>query len=301
MIEARGVEVSFRRGWRRRQRLRALDGLDLEIERGDVFGIIGPNGSGKSTAMHAFLGLIQPDRGTIRLMGERPRPGAAMYERVAYLPEEPHYHSYLTVEEAVEYYTGLYRRRIGKRAVRRAIDEVGLGDSRALLLRKCSKGMKQKVGIAVCLIGKPELVLLDEPMRGLDPQSVRQFREALVSLNAAGATIVLNSHILTEVQALCNRAAILSRGRVARQDSIDNLMSRDLDRYLVEIEPTDQLPDYLTVTDRSPERLLGTVPAERAGELFHHAREHGYRVRSSTYSRLSLEEAFFEILGIEEE
>ena len=299
MIEARGVEVTFRRGWRR-GRLRALDGLDLEVERGDVFGIIGPNGSGKSTAMHAFLGLIQPDRGTIRLMGERPRPGSAMYERVAYLPEEPHYHLYLTVEEAVAYYAGLYRARIGGKAIRRVIDEVGLGESRRLLLRKCSKGMKQKVGIAVCLLGSPELVFLDEPMRGLDPQSVRQFREALVALNSAGATIVLNSHILTEVQALCNRAAILSRGRVARQDSIDNLLTRDLDRYLVELDLADPLPEYLSVTERYPDRLLGAVPADRIGELFRHARENGYRVRSSTYSQLSLEEAFFDALAEEE-
>lgn len=296
MIEARGVEVSFRRGWTR-DRLRALDGLDLEIERGDVFAIIGPNGSGKSTAMHAFLGLIRPDRGAIRVMGETPRPGAAMYERVAYLPEEPHYHLYLTVEEAVEYYTGLYRRRIGKRAVRRVIDEVGLGESRRLLLRKCSKGMKQKVGIAVCLAVSPDLVLLDEPMRGLDPQSVRQFREALLALNAAGATIVLNSHILPEVEALCNRAAILSRGRVVREDTIDNLMTEDLDRYLVEVEPAATLPEFLTVTERHAERLVGFVPTDRIGELFRHAEAHGYRVYSSSYSRLSLEEAFFDALG----
>ncbi len=296
MIEARGVEVSFRRGWRRR-RLRALDGLDLEVERGDVFGVIGPNGSGKSTAMHAFLGLIRPEGGSIRVMGEAPRPGAPMYERVAYLPEEPHYHLYLTVREAAEYYTGLYRRGIDRRAVARAIDEVGLGESRDLLLRKCSKGMKQKVGIAVCLAASPELVFLDEPMRGLDPQAVRQFRDALVALNRGGATIVLNSHILTEVQALCNRAAILDRGRVARQDTIDNLMSEDMDRYLVELDPGAEPPDFLTVTERQAERLAGSVPADRIGDLFRHAEAGGYRVRSATYSRLSLEEAFFEVLG----
>jgi ABC-2 type transport system ATP-binding protein len=299
VIEARGVEVTFSRGWRKRRRFKALDGLDLEVAEGDVFGIIGPNGSGKSTAMHSFLGLIQPDRGEIRLMGERPHPGAAMYERVAYLPEEPHYHLYLTVEEAVGYYTGLYRQAIDRRRVRRVIEEVGLGESRKLLLRKCSKGMKQKVGIAVCLARSPEVVFLDEPMRGLDPQAVKQFREALLTLNARGSTIVLNSHILPEVQALCHRAAILRQGRVVRQDTIDNLMTQDLDRYVVEIDPVDPLPECLTLSERHEERLTGTVPTDRIGELFRDAQTRGYRVRSSTYSRLSLEEAFFDALGDE--
>lgn len=299
MIEAHGVEVTFRRGWRH-QRLKALDGLDLEVRRGEVFGIIGPNGSGKSTAMHAFLGLIQPDRGEIRLMGERPRPGAAMYERVAYLPEEPHYHLYLTVQEAVEYYAGLYRRRIARQTTRRVLDEVGLGDSRQLLLRKCSKGMKQKVGIAVCLAAAPDLVFLDEPMRGLDPGAVKQFRQALIGLNAGGATIVLNSHILPEIQTLCSRAAILRQGRVVRLDTIDNLMTQDMDRYLVEIDPVEPLPELFTLAERHAERLMGSVPVDRIGELFHHAKANGYRVHSASYSRLSLEEAFFDAIGEEE-
>ncbi len=296
MIEARGVEVVFERGWRGRKRFRALDGFDLRVERGDVVAIVGPNGSGKSTALHTFLGLIRPDGGEVRLMGEQPRPGAPMFERVAYLPEEPQYHLYLTVWEAVRYYTALYREPASDRRVRQAIAEVGLTENRNQLLRKCSKGMKQKVGIAACLASDADVVFLDEPMRGLDPQAVKGFRDALLAMNGRGATIVLNTHILPEVEAMCSRAAILREGRVVREDTIENLMRRDLDRYEVEVDALDPLPDYFTVTVRREDGLTGTVPADRIAELFRDAEERGARVRSSTYRRLSLEDAFFEAL-----
>ena len=292
MIEARDVAVEFRGGWRNRRQQRALDGLSLTVEEGDVFALLGPNGSGKSTAIHCFLGLIQPDAGSVRLLGERPRPGAAIFERIAYLPEEPHYHLYLTVEEAVRFYAGLFREPIGEARIAEVIDQVGLGEARRLLLRKCSKGMKQKVGIAACLVKRPDVIVLDEPMRGLDPAAVKFFRDALVEMNRRGTTIVLSSHILAEVEMMCTRAAILRRGRVAVHGPLDKLMRQDVEHYVVALDPFDPLPDFFLPGEPNTEIVTGTVPVARIEELFAAARARGARVHSCTLRRLSLEEAF---------
>ncbi|MBI5378750.1 MAG: ABC transporter ATP-binding protein, partial [Nitrospirae bacterium] len=156
MIAAEQVTVSFRRGlWGKR--LKALDGFSLTVQEGDLFGLLGPNGAGKSTAMYCFLGLIRPDAGQVTVSGQHVFPGSPLFQEVAYLPEEPHYHLYLTVEEAVGYYAALYGNGADRRQVDRAIERVGLTEFRDLKLSKCSKGMKQKVGIAQCLINQPRV------------------------------------------------------------------------------------------------------------------------------------------------
>lgn len=219
-----------------------------------------------------------------------------MYERIAYLPEEPHYHLYLTVEEAVRYYVSLYREPCPESRIEAAIDQLGLTEHKDLLLRKCSKGMKQKVGIACCLAKRPAVLFLDEPMRGLDPGTVKQFRDLLLEMNRQGTTVVLNSHILSEVEAVCTKAAIMQNGRVVKQDSIDKLMRRDLEHYVIEIDAADSLPEFLELKERRDNRLIGTVVAARMPELFTLAEHTGMKIHSCTLSQTTLEEAFFAAL-----
>ena len=188
MIRADDVAVTFRKG-RLKGRIEALRGFSLEVGRGDIFALLGPNGAGKSTAMYSFLGLIKPEKGSIEVFGEAPEPGGEIFRRIAYLPEEPHYHLYLTVEEAVSFYASLYGGGITKGRIDEAIERVGLAEHRDLRLSKCSKGMKQKTGIAACLLNDPELVFLDEPTRGLDPIIVKEFRDILLEMNRGGTTI----------------------------------------------------------------------------------------------------------------
>ena len=235
ILSAEDVSVKFHKGFRRTP-IKALDGLTLAVRDGDFLALIGENGAGKSTAMYSFLGLIRPNRGKVLLFGERPRPGSSLYGRIGYLPEEPHYHLYLTVVEAVAYYASLSDARVSSEQIRQILERLGLAEFRDLRLSKCSKGMKQKVGIAQCLLHAPSLLFLDEPMRGLDPIIVREFRQILADLHRDGVTIVMNSHMLPEVEALATRVAVLDKGKVVADDTIDNFRRVTSDVYLVEFE-----------------------------------------------------------------
>ncbi|HWR98218.1 MAG TPA: ABC transporter ATP-binding protein [Candidatus Methanoperedens sp.] len=295
MISAEAVTVRFGRGFARKP-LVALDGFSLEIAAGDIFALLGPNGAGKSTAMYCFLGLIQPDGGRVSVFGERPRPGAEVFDRVAYLPEEPHYHLYLTVREAVRYYSRLYRRPATEAVIDDALSRVGLAEFRDLKLSKCSKGMKQKAGIACCLVSAPDLVLLDEPTRGLDPIIVKEFRGILAEMHRKGATIVLNSHVLSEVESLCSRAAIINRGKVIARDALADLRQYDRHTYAVECDQTEAVSEFLAVESRENGRIRGVLPAERFAEFAVFCRERGLTVYECSLKRRSLEDAFISIL-----
>jgi ABC-2 type transport system ATP-binding protein len=295
MITLDQVVVSFSRGPFRTP-FRALDGLSFEVQRGDFFGLLGPNGAGKSTAMYCLLGLIKPAAGLVRVMGAPPAPGAALFRGVAYLPEEPHYHAYLTVEEAVRYYATLSGGRPTDLRVTEVLEQVDLVEHRRLRVAKCSKGMKQKVGIAQCLIHRPELLLLDEPMRGLDPVTVHHFREILRELHRGGATILMNSHILSEVEQVATRVAILERGRVILQDSTERLARRHDDAYDVEVEAAAGFLAHEPVPVAPGAIWRGQVRAADLYSFMEHCRTTGSRVLSCSLRRTTLEEAFLAAL-----
>lgn len=295
MITAENISVSFGNGMFRRK-IAALDSFSLTVRQGDIFALLGPNGAGKSTAMYCFLGLIQPDSGAITVFGRRPTPGSELFRRIAYLPEEPHYHLYLTVEEAVTYYARLHGNGIDRRKILKAIERVGLSEFRDLPLSKCSKGMKQKAGIAQCLVGDPKLVFLDEPTRGLDPIAVKEFRDILIEMNRNGATIVLNSHVLSEIEMICNRAAIMNRGRVVAQDEMNNLRGAGLEAYQVEFQPIEPLPEYVRIILKTPTSVKAEIPAERLEEFIRLVTGEGRRLYECSLKRRTLEDAFFNIL-----
>ena len=295
MIEAAGVRVSFSKGFRK-PKIHALDGFSLHVEQGEIFALLGPNGAGKSTAMYCFLGLLRPREGTVKVFGETPEPGHPLFQRMAYLPEEPQYHLYLTIQEAVAYYGALYRGGVPPARAREAIERVGLWEQRDLKLAKCSKGMKQKAGIAVCLLREVDLLLLDEPTRGLDPLMVRELRNLLVEMNRGGTTIVLNSHLLSEIEMICTRAAVMNRGRVVAQDSLKALMHYDTDHYAVDIEPAEDLPEFMTDVVRTFTSIKGVIPSSRVGEFFAFTAGHGLKVYGCAHHHQTLEEAFFAIL-----
>ena len=235
IVQTDALTVTFRRGWRR-TRVTALDRLTLDVREGDFFALLGPNGAGKSTTMYSILGLLHPTAGEARVFGQRLRPGCEAFRDVAYLPEEPHYHDYLTVEEAVTYYARLSGVRATPRQIGDVLERLELGTARSAPVATCSKGMKQKVGIAQCLLQQPRLLLLDEPMRGLDPVAVREFRDVLVELNRKGATVIMNSHMLSEVELVANRAAILVNGRLVALDDVAHLVGRAPDGHTRTLE-----------------------------------------------------------------
>jgi ABC-2 type transport system ATP-binding protein len=287
--------MHFRRGFLRKQ-VRALNGLSLEIREGDFFALVGQNGAGKSTAMYCFLGLIKPISGKVQVMGKIPDLGSPLYQGVAYLPEEPHYHLYLTVEEATRYYASLYGKRIPAKTINDALERLGLEQFKTLPLAKCSKGMKQKVGIAQCLIHETRLLFLDEPTRGLDPLVVREFREALREIHQRRATIVMNSHVLSEIEMLANRVAIIDRGKVVVQDDLRNLLTLDRQLYTVTFEANGTMPDYLTSVEHLGNLVKGSVPKERLYDFMDYARSSNLNVHDCSLKKISLEDSFFKII-----
>ena len=211
--------------WRKRP-YRALDRLTLDVEAGEVFGFLGPNGAGKTTTLKLLMRLVYPTGGDGEILG-RPLGDLSVKRRIGYLPENPYFYDYLTAEELLVYYASLFGIRGAERRARasRLLDEVGIGAERRLQLRKFSKGMLQRVGIAQALINEPELVILDEPMSGLDPLGRRDVRALILRLRDSGCTVFFSSHVLSDAEALCNRVAILAKGRLVTAGRLTDMLA----------------------------------------------------------------------------
>ena len=213
--------------WRKRP-YRALDRLTLEVEPGEIFGFLGPNGAGKTTTLKLLLQLVYPTSGRAEILGH-PVGDLPMRRRIGYLPENPYFYDHLTAEELLVYFAGLFGQRGHDARARaaRLLDEVGIGGERRLELRKFSKGMLQRVGIAQALVNDPELVIFDEPMSGLDPLGRRDVRALILRLRDRGCTVLFSSHVLSDAEALCNRVAILAQGRLVTAGPLSEIVSLD--------------------------------------------------------------------------
>jgi ABC-2 type transport system ATP-binding protein len=226
----------------------AVDGLSLNVERGGVFGLLGPNGSGKTTTIGMLLGLIAPTSGTIHLFGqERPGVHSEDLRRIGAIVETPTFYPYLSGRDNLRYFQG-----VGGDARAEEVDRllalVDLTDSAGRKFSAYSLGMKQRLGIAYALLGNPELVFLDEPTNGLDPGGMAEVRDLVKSLGDGGRTVILSSHLLAEVEQVCSRVAILSRGRLLAQGVVADLLRR---RGLIRLHTTD---------DAAAARLLAEQP-----------------------------------------
>jgi ABC-2 type transport system ATP-binding protein len=211
--------------WRKRP-YRALDRLTLEVQEGEVFGFLGPNGAGKTTTLKLLMQLVFPTAGRAEILG-RPLGDLAVKRRVGYLPENPYFYDYLTAEELLMYFAALFGYDAVERRKRasRLLDLVGIAGERRLQLRKFSKGMLQRVGIAQALLNDPDLVIFDEPMSGLDPLGRRDVRALILSLRDRGCTVFFSSHVLSDAEALCSRVAILARGRLVASGGLNEMLA----------------------------------------------------------------------------
>jgi ABC-2 type transport system ATP-binding protein len=225
VIEAMNLTKTYRDFWGR-QKVRALKALDLEVQRGEVFGLLGPNGSGKTTTIKLLLGLLFPSSGQALVFGKE-ASDVSKNERIGYLPEESYLYKFLNAEETLDFYGRLFDMPTADR--RRRIDEliemVGLGWARRRQLKEYSKGMTRRIGLAQALINDPELILLDEPTTGLDPIGTREMKDLIIRLREEGKTVVMCSHLLADVQDVCDRIAILYQGELKELGRVDQLLT----------------------------------------------------------------------------
>ncbi len=251
--------------WRRRP-YRALDRLTLDIEPGEVFGFLGPNGAGKTTTLKLLMQLIYPTSGRAEILG-RPVGDVAVRQRIGYLPENPSFYDYLTAEELLNYFGELFGLSAADRRKRIAtlLDRVGIGAERKLQLRKFSKGMIQRVGIAQALLNDPELIFLDEPMSGLDPLGRRDVRALILELRDQGRTIFFSSHILADAEALCRRVAVVAGGRLAASGRLSDILAFQVRGW--ELVMSDITPEMLARVRNSVRRATEISPGRYTLEL----------------------------------
>ena len=283
-IRTEGLTKDFSIGFWRPRPYRALDSLDLDIAAGETFGFLGPNGAGKTTTLKLLMQLMYPTAGRAEILG-RPAGDVAVKRRIGYLPESPYFYDYLTAEELLTYFASLfgYTRPERRRRVSALLDQVGIAGERRLQLRKFSRGMLQRVGIAQALINDPEVVFLDEPMSGLDPLGRREVRELILNLREKGSTVFFSSHVLSDAEALCSRVAILAGGKLVASGRmadlhafqvraweliLANVSASSLERHRARIERATPLGDQRysleLPLEPSPDLLLRDLTAEGA-------------------------------------
>lgn len=225
IIETRNLSKTYRDFWGR-QKVRALKALDLEIRRGEIFGLLGPNGSGKTTTIKLILGLLFPTSGRALVFG-KDASDVAKNERIGYLPEESYLYKFLNAEETLDFYGRLFDMpaSLRKQRVDQLIDRVGLNWARRRQLKEYSKGMTRRIGLAQALINDPELIVLDEPTTGLDPIGTREMKDTILELREQGKTVLMCSHLLADVQDVCDRIAILYQGELKELGRVDRLLT----------------------------------------------------------------------------
>jgi ABC-2 type transport system ATP-binding protein len=224
VVETRKLTKIFRDFWGRQKKI-ALRALNLQVYRGEIFGLLGPNGSGKTTTIKLLLGLLFPTDGDA-LVFNQPAGEVKKNERIGYLPEESYLYRFLNAEETLDFYGRLFKLdpAVRRRRAQQLIDTVGLSADKKRILKEYSKGMRQRIGLAQALINDPELVILDEPTSGLDPLGTRWMKDLIIDLRKQGKTIIMCSHRLEDVQDICDRVAILSEGELQKLGSVRSLL-----------------------------------------------------------------------------
>lgn len=276
IVETRNLTKVYRDFWGRKKKV-ALNALDLQIEKGEIFGLLGPNGSGKTTTIKLLLGLLFPTAGDGFVFGE-PAAKVEKNERIGYLPEESYLYRFLNAEETLDFYGRLFNMSTATREKRAAelIEMVDLGRDKKRILREYSKGMRQRIGLAQALINDPDLVILDEPTSGLDPLGTKWMKDLIKDLRKKGKTILMCSHRLDDVQDVCDRIAILYNGDLQELGEVDKLVE---DQKRLEVRATGvQMTDALR------------------GDLERVIAQHGGKLESFGHPTTTLEDLFLRIV-----
>src|SRR6188474_1862863 len=240
VVEINNLTKDYEVGFFRKRKVRALDGLTLSVEGGQILGFLGANGAGKTTTLKLLMRLIFPTAGSARILGQDFQ-NVSVHQRIGYLPENPYFYDYLTAREFLDYCGQLFGSNPAARKQRSTdlLNRVGLEQkSWNVQMRKFSKGMLQRVGLAQALVNDPEIVFLDEPMSGLDPVGRREVRDLIAALRTEGKTVFMCSHILSDIEVLCDNVAILKQGRLAHAGSLDELRVQESNGFEIIVTNT---------------------------------------------------------------
>jgi len=295
-IEILGLEKTYLVGFWRKRPKRALRPLHLTVEEGEVFGFLGPNGAGKTTTLKMLMGLVFPTSGSARLLG-RDWTDAEVKAQIGFLPEQPYFYDYLTAHELLNYYGQLsgVPGKDRKRRIDEALQRVGLTDVKGVQLRKFSKGMLQRAGIAQAILHDPKLVFFDEPMSGLDPMGRREVRDLMEQLKHEGKTVFFSTHILSDAEALCDRVAIIHQGELRGVGAVADLTSSVQGRVEVIWQGTEVPPSIKALGAEchvTGDTVRGVLAESQQDAAIDALRRERMRLIAITPVRTSLEEYF---------
>jgi ABC-2 type transport system ATP-binding protein len=297
-IETENLTKEYPYGFLHLKKKASLEGLSMQVETGEVFGFIGPNGAGKSTTIKLLLGLIFPDAGSARILG-KPISDIEMHREIGYLPEQPYFYDYLTATELLDYFARIHDLSATdwKERVQQTLKKVGLETARKIQLRKYSKGMLQRVGLAQAILHDPKVVILDEPMSGLDPLGRREVRDIILELKRDGKTVMFSTHILSDAEMLCDRVGVIVGGKlrgVGAPGQIVDMKTQGME-ILFELAGTGTSP-LLSKATRTGDRCRLQVAEEELYGAIEQLRGAGAKILSVTQVKATLEEFFMNLV-----
>jgi len=298
-IEIENLSKEYPYGFLNLKKRKSLENLTMQVESGEVFGFLGPNGAGKSTTIKLLMRLIFPTSGTARILGESIND-ISMHQDIGYLPEQPYFYDYLTATEVLEYFARFHKSTDADRheRVERLLKKVGLDTAKKIQLRKYSKGMLQRVGLAQAILHDPQVVVLDEPMSGLDPLGRREVRDIILELKKQGRTVLFSTHILSDAEMLCDRVGVIVGGKlrgVGTPGEMVGIQSQGME-ILFEVDTPGQKFRLLQKATKTGERYRVQLPES---ELYAHVdelRAAGARILSVVQIKPTLEEFFMNLV-----
>jgi ABC-2 type transport system ATP-binding protein len=298
-IETENLSKEYPYGFLNLKKKTSLEDLNMQVEAGEVFGFIGPNGAGKSTTIKLLMGLIFPTAGTARILG-KPVSDTEMHQEIGYLPEQPYFYDYLTAAEVLDYFARIHGLKAADRQerVQKMLKKVGLETARKIQLRKYSKGMLQRVGLAQAILHDPKLVILDEPMSGLDPLGRREVRDIILELKRDGKTVMFSTHILSDAEMLCDRVGVIVGGKlrgVGAPGQIVDIKTRGME-ILFELKATSDAPLLKSAT-RTGDRYRLHVEENELYSAVEQLRGAGARILSVSQVKETLEEFFMHLVA----
>src|SRR3984957_16905219 len=300
-IQAENLTKDYPFGFLHLKKKRTLEGLTMQVEDGEVFGFLGPNGAGKSTTIKLLTGLIFPTAGTARILG-KPISDISMHQDIGYLPEQPYFYDYLTAAELLDYFAQIHNLKATDRRERvdRMLKKVGLETARKIQLRKYSKGMLQRVGLAQAILHDPKVVILDEPMSGLDPLGRREVRDIILELKKEGRTVLFSTHILSDAEMLCDRVGVIVGGKLRGVGAPDEIVGIQAHGMEILFEHTGDAAGaastLLEKATRTGNRYRLHVEEAELHPTIETLREAGARILSVAQMKASLEDYFMHLI-----